>query len=950
VTNKTRIINNISLVIFCILIFAGISPAVSPQEEQKIQAAAPAKAIAEPIQPRKLLVFNLCNGYKHKSIPYWDKALVIMGSKTAAYQVVVSSDMNMFKPENLSQFDVVCFNSATKLNFTAALRESLMNFVKSGKGIVGIHAAVDNFYDWPQGAEMMGNQFCGHPWNARGTWAVKIDEPDHPLTAAFQGKDFKINDEIFRTKPPYYSRFRQRVLMSLDMTDEATANAKKRTAADKDIGVSWVKSYGKGRLFYSSLGHNVDVTWNGAVLQHYLDGIQFALGDLAVETNPDAVGRLEQLLAEASKYDYGQSRQPLNELADFISNSYNCPQEMVYIEKQLLDFLRSDATPAAKDFICRKLSIIGSEQSVTSLAEMLTSPVSSDMARYALERIGGASADKALRKALNKTAGKIRIGIINSLGVRKDAGAVAVLGRMICDSDPGVAAASAAALGQIADSTASEVLAKALNKAKSNLREVICDAYLGCADQFAAKGQKAQALEIYNRLYAKTESVPVRAAALRGKIKVSGQDAAEVVADVLKNEGQAMQTAAIKLLRDIKGAEIIKVATAKLPELSVASQIQLLAALADRADRADKAALPAATNMAKNADRSVRIAALDALGRLGDTSTVSLLARMAAGTKGNERQRARESLYSLRGPKVDETIVQLIPESDRSVKIELIKSVDKRNITSAAELLLGTATDPDRKVRTESFKALRAVGDQQHLPLVLNLLIGTRTGSEQTEAQKAAIAAANKIAQRNQRAKAVLSLLASVGDNIDAKCALLGVLGGIGDSNGLKVLREGLVDGNAKVQTAAIKAVSDWPDGEPAGDLLVAAESAKKTTNQILALRGFVRLTSLPEGLSAEQMLPMYRKAMALAQDANQKKIVLSGLANIKSFEALSIAGSFLDEAGLQAEAQAAVVKIAASTVTSHPQQTKELLEKVITVTKNELLRKKAKKVLSKIK
>jgi hypothetical protein len=97
-------------------------------------------------------------------------------------------------------------------------------------------------------------------------------------------------------------------------------------------------------------------------------------------------------------------------------------------------------------------------------------------------------------------------------------------------------------------------------------------------------------------------------------------------------------------------------------------------------------------------------------------------------------------------------------------------------------------------------------------------------------------------------------------------------------------------------------------------------------------------------------MLPMYKRAMALAQNANQKKIVLSGLANIKSFEALSMAGSFLDEAGLQAEAQAAVVKIAASTVTSHPQQTKELLEKVITVTKNELLQKQAKKVLSKIK
>ncbi len=516
------------LIVWCLSLAANVScAAVSEDEIQKIQNAMPAKPTHSPEKPRKILVFNLCNGFKHGSIPYWDKALEIMGKKTGAFQVEISNDMSAFSAENLAKFDAVCFNNTTQLKFDQSQREALMNFVKGGKGIIGIHAATDNFNDWPDAAKMMGGQFSGHPWGGGGTWAIKIDEPSHPLTAAFKGKGFKVKDEIYRTAAPFYSRAEQLVLMSLDMTDEATRKQAEKPS-DADTGISWVKTFEKGRVFYCSLGHNNDLTWDPAILQHYLAGIQFALGDYKVDTKPRPIvsagkgSEMDELLAKVKTYDWGQSRLPLTEVSDKIREAYGEPAKLKEIEKSLIAVLASDATYAGKQFVCRELSIIGTEQSVPTLAKMLTDEKLSDMARYALERIPGAAVDAALREAMAKTGGKVKVGIINSLGERRDAKAAAALSKLIGDSDEMVACAAAAALGKIGGPEATEAMAKAKGTASGRLRMVVLDAYLKCADKLAAEGKKKDANAIYKELYEPDMPAVVRTAALRGMVGVTG--------------------------------------------------------------------------------------------------------------------------------------------------------------------------------------------------------------------------------------------------------------------------------------------------------------------------------------------------------------------------------------------------------------------------------------------
>lgn len=540
--NKMRKLIGIALLcLWCLSLPVSTLQAVSPaklrevtaEEVQKIKDALPKRATVRVSKPRKLLVFWRCEGFFHKSIPVGNKALELMGKKTGAYDVVITDDYSVFTAENLKQFDAVCLNNTTHLKFdpkeTPERCKALMDFVKGGKGIAGIHAATDNFYEWPEAMEMMGGKFTGHPWGSGGTWAVKLDQPSHPLMKAFKGKGFKIKDEIYRTDPPLYSRDKQLVLMSLDMSDPVT-KAKASKPPDADTGISWVKSWGKGRIFYCSLGHNDHIYWEPAVLRHYLDGIQFALGDYKVDTKPKPMvssgkgiemARLQELLENVKTYDWGQSRLALTEVSEMIKKAHSSPVELKKIEKSLLSVLTSDAKRAGKQFVCRELSIIGTDQSVPVLGNMLTDEETSDMARYALERIPGTAVNDALRSALRTAKGKPKVGIINSLGQRRDRRAVRALGRLVSDPDQMVATAAAAALGQIADTRATEALATAKDKTSGKLRMLVLDSYLRCADQLVAEGDKAKALAIYKELQKDGNPAPIRTAALRGIISAA---------------------------------------------------------------------------------------------------------------------------------------------------------------------------------------------------------------------------------------------------------------------------------------------------------------------------------------------------------------------------------------------------------------------------------------------
>jgi type 1 glutamine amidotransferase len=283
---------------------------IPPQQAQRIFDAAPSRPQAKPKQARRVLIWNtpphLMEKDPHKGycIPYGSAAFEAIARKTSAFEAVVSDDLALFLPGNISRFDAIVMNNSsgawvtptradlerpefrrhgkTPAAVEAVLRQSLLDYVEQGGGLVVIHYAVAANRHWPGFKELVGATFLGHPWNEEV--GVRVEEPEHPVVAAFGGKDFRIADEVYEYGDPW-QRDTVRVLLSLDPA-RTNMGVPWIHREDHDFALAWVTMRGKGRLFVTSFGHRTELFRAPRILQFYLDGVQFATGDLDAPTEP----------------------------------------------------------------------------------------------------------------------------------------------------------------------------------------------------------------------------------------------------------------------------------------------------------------------------------------------------------------------------------------------------------------------------------------------------------------------------------------------------------------------------------------------------------------------------------------------------------------------------------------------------------------------------------------
>jgi HEAT repeat protein len=246
---------------------------------------------------------------------------------------------------------------------------------------------------------------------------------------------------------------------------------------------------------------------------------------LPMAVGADAIdpAALDKAFETLKAYDWGQDRGPLQVLETAVAAAHADATAQKNLETRLVAVLKSDAPKAAKDVVCRQLSLIGSADAVPALADLLLDKELSHMGRYALERIPAAEAVAALRTALPKAEGLVKVGVINSLGVRRDAESLAALVALLRDSNQEIATASAAALGAIGVPEAAKALEDFQKEAPTHLRLAVADASLACAERLLSDGKKPEAMAIYKALSTQDMPKHVKLAAVRGMLAVTGQ-------------------------------------------------------------------------------------------------------------------------------------------------------------------------------------------------------------------------------------------------------------------------------------------------------------------------------------------------------------------------------------------------------------------------------------------
>jgi uncharacterized protein len=237
---------------------------------------------AKPTHLKHVLVISQTKGFEHDSISAAMVAIYEMGKESGLWDTELRTDTKLLtkkdlqaNAKNLNYFDLIVFASTTgELDLDDSQKQDFLSFVHDdGKGFVGIHAALDTNYKWPEYGEMIGGWFDEHPWTTFNAPIINED-PDFPAVRHFP-KAFVKYDEIYQ--PKSWSRDKVNVLLSLDAS-KLDYNNPRVHRQDHDFAVAWSKMYGKGRVFYSTLGHTEESWEDPDIRKMYFEAIRWALG------------------------------------------------------------------------------------------------------------------------------------------------------------------------------------------------------------------------------------------------------------------------------------------------------------------------------------------------------------------------------------------------------------------------------------------------------------------------------------------------------------------------------------------------------------------------------------------------------------------------------------------------------------------------------------------------
>ncbi|MHC4214624.1 MAG: HEAT repeat domain-containing protein [Planctomycetota bacterium] len=613
-------------------------------------------------------------------------------------------------------------------------------------------------------------------------------------------------------------------------------------------------------------------------------------------------------------------------------------------EAKLIGVLESDASFKEKSDACRELGMIGTKDSIAVLAKFLGDEKLSHMARYGLEPNPDPAVDEVFRDALGKLKGRSLVGVIGSIGVRRDAKAVKVLAKKLRDSDLEVAQAAARALGSIGGQEAAGALQGALANAAAANKAALYEGLFRCAENFVEQDNRFRAVGIYDNLLKVKGPHQVRSGALRGAILARGKQGLGLLRESLYVDDYIMFSAAVQTSMEMPGSEVTEVLASALKDLPTDNQILVIQALGKRGDAT---ALPVLFAAMGRVDKSILIAAIRLLPEMEGESALPWLGLLLGDGDGEYDDAVQEALGAIPGKEVDTKVMSMLTGKNAKMRLVAIELMGRRRMVGSIGALLKVAGEEDSQVRPAAIKMVGELGGPDQLPVLLNMLKDLNSAEDLAAVEQALGAVCAKSDKPESHSGELIKRMAQC--NSAQKGVLLRVLGGIGGAEALEVVSRTAEDFDSEVGAAAVTVLCRWKTAEAAPGLLALAVRIPDGTQRTAVLRGYISLVR-GEGLSVEHRVAMCKHANVLIRRDQEKKLLLSVLGTVPSVEALSMAMGHIDNAAVKNEAALATVAISEKIVEQKPAEVLDAMQKVIQATDNEDVKKRAKGILEKAK
>ncbi len=617
-------------------------------------------------------------------------------------------------------------------------------------------------------------------------------------------------------------------------------------------------------------------------------------------------------------------------------------------ELKLIGVLQSDAPPAEKAITCKRLAVYGTKDAVPALAPLLADKELSSWARIALEAIPGPEADAALREAMGKTQGRLLIGVINSIGVRRDAGAVDGLVARLKDADVDVASAAAVALGRIGSDQAAKALEQSLAGAPAKVRPAVAEGCILCAEKSLAAEKTADAVRLYDAVRQADVPEQRQLDAVRGAILARQAAGVPLLMEQLRSTNKARFGIALRTARELPGVAVTESLAAELDKLNADRRPLLVLAIADRSDAA---VLPAVLKAAKSGPQKLRMSAVSVLERLGNVSCVPVLLDAAVESDAELAQVAKTVLARLPGNDVDADLLARLPQASGKTRRVLIELAGQRGIDGALPAVMLSIEDADAGIRSAAVQTVGAIGQDKQATDLVRLLQKTQNPGERADIEKALLAVSGR-----GGANCVQYLLPLAQSNDGAlRIIALNALAVAGGSDALAAVKSAVNDKDEAVQDEAVRTLSTWPNNWPgdagvAEPLLTLARSGRKTSHQVLGLRGYLQYVRADNKLSDNEKVAKVNELLPLLKRAEEKRLAIAAVGAIPTAGAMELLTALAADPAVAEEACSAIVNLAGKNLQGvSGDQRQKALQAVVEKSKNDATKKKAQEVLKKI-